>query len=187
MKKITKIKTRYYSKEILKYLFLSGLVYISASSPYFVLSLIKNIPKLKKLSKKKSTNVFNYLRRKGLIEIKKEGHDVKIALTKEGKKQAGKYQINDLEIEKPKKWDKKYRIIIFDIPNSSRLARDIFRRKLKEFGFYPLQQSVWIIPYSCKEEITMLREFLGLNKKQIQLLEVTKLENESFFKRIFNL
>ena len=63
----------------------------------------------------------------------------------------------------------------------------MFRRKLKEFGFYCLQQSVWIIPYPCQEEIELLREFLGLNKKQIQVLEVIKLENEAFFKKIFKL
>jgi len=190
MRKITKIKIRYYTKEVLKYLLLAGAVYIAASSPYFALNLIKNIPRLKKelvKNKKKSISVFNYLKRRGLIEMKRERHDVRIALTKEGKKRAGKYQINDLEITKPKKWDKKWRVIIFDIPTSSRLIRDIFRRKLKEFGFYPLQQSVWIFPYPCKEEIDLLREFLGLNKKQIQVLEVTKLENEPFFKKIFKL
>lgn len=190
MRKVTKIKVRYYSKEVLKYLLLAGMVYVAASSPYFALNLIKNISRIKKdLTKQKALNIFDYLKRRGLIEIKREGHDVRITLTKEGKKRAGKYQIDDLEIEKPKKWDGKWRIVIFDIPNTSRLIRDIFRRKLKEWGFYPVQQSVWIIPYPCREEIVLLREFLGANKKQIQILEVSKLEkeNETFFKKIFKL
>jgi hypothetical protein len=38
-----------------------------------------------------------------LIEIKREGHDVSLGLTTKGRKLAGKYQIDDLEIEKPKK------------------------------------------------------------------------------------
>lgn len=188
MRRITKIKIRYYSKEILKYLLLTGVVYVAASSPYFALNLTKNISRIKKnLSKKKATGTFHYLRRRGLIEIKREGHDIRIALTKEGKKRAGKYQIDDLEIERPKKWDKKWRVVIFDIPQTSRLIRDIFRRKLKEWRFYLLQQSVWITPYPCREEIAFLREFLGVNKGQIQVLEVTKLENENFFKKIFKL
>ena len=187
MRKITKIKTRYYSKEILKYLLLVGGVYIAASSPYFALNLTKNISQLKKLKRKNASYTFNYLKRRGLIEIKRDGHDVQIALTEEGRRRAGKYQIDDLEIERPKKWDKKWRVVIFDIPDSSRLIRNIFRRKLKEFGFYPLQQSVWIIPFPCRAEIELLREFLGANKKQIQILEVTKLENEKFFKKIFQL
>lgn len=188
MRKITKIKIRYYSKEILKYLLLAGAVYIAASSPYFAIHITKNISKIRKnLTKQKAANIFNYLKRRGLIEIKREGHDVRIALTEEGKKRAGKYQVDDLKIEKTGKWDKKWRVIIFDIPQTSRLIRDIFRKKLKELGFYPIQQSVWIIPYPCQKEIALLRDFLGTDKKQIQVLEVSKLENEKFFKKIFNL
>ncbi len=188
MKGVTKIKIRYYSREVLKYLLLTGVVYVAAFSPYFALNLFKNIPKIKKsLSKQKAANIFNYLKRRGLIEIKRKGYDVQIALTKEGKKLAGKYQVDDLEIEKPKKWDKKWRLVIFDIPETSRLIRDIFRRKLKEWGFYRIQQSVWITPYPCQEEIALLREFLSVDKKGIQILEVVKLENENFFKKVFNL
>jgi len=186
MRKITKIKIRYYSRESLKYLLKGGAIYIAASSPYFALTLWKNIFKVK-TQKRKAVNVFSYLKRRGLIEVKREGHDVRIALTKEGKKRAGKYQIDDLEIEKPKKWDKKWRLVIFDIPASSRLIRDVFRRKLKEFGFYPLQKSIWITPYPCREEVKLVREFLGANKRQIQILEATKLEEEHFLKKHFNL
>jgi len=186
MRRITKIKAKYYSKEILKYLLLAGAIYIAASSPYFALNLVKNLSKIK-IQKKKILPAFYYLKRRGLIELKREGHDVKIALTREGKKQAGKYQIDDLEIERPKKWDKKYRLVIFDIPAASRMVRDIFRRKLKEFGFYPLQKSVWIYPYPCKEEIELLREFLGLNRRQIQVLEVTKLGSGRFLRQHFHL
>ncbi len=186
MKKITKIKAKYYSKEILKYLLLTGAVYIAASSPYFVLNLMRRMGKLK-IKKRKFTSTFNYLKRKGLIELKREGYDIKICLTKEGKKLAGKYQIDDLEIKRPKKWDKKYRLVIFDIPATSRMIRDFLRRKLKEFGFYPLQKSVWIHAFECKEEIELLREFLGLSKKQIQVLEVTKLENDKFLRKFFKI
>lgn len=188
MREVNKVKTRYYSKEILKYLLLVGAVYVASFSPCFAFRLTKNISKIKKeLTKQKAANIFNYLKRRGLIEVKRKGYDVQITLTKEGRKQAGKYQIDDLKIEKSRKWDKKWRVIIFDIPQSSRLIRDIFRKKLKEWGFYPLQQSVWIIPYPCQEEIALLREFLGVDKKQIQVLEVTKLESEKLFKKIFNL
>ena len=186
MKKITKIKAKYYSKEILKYLLLAGAIYVAASSPYFALNLWKNIFK-KKPEKRKASNVFTYLKRRGLIELKKEGYDVRISLTKKGKELAGKYQIDDLEIERPKKWNGKYRLIIYDIPNASRLIRNILRRKLKEWGFYPLQKSVWIHAFDCKGEISLLQEFLGLNKKQLQVLEISKLENDQFLRKFFHI
>ncbi len=187
MKKIKKIKLVYYSKEILKYLLLAGAIYVATSSPHFVLHLIRNISKSKKVSKKQATNAFNYLRRRGLLEIKKVNHDVCIALTKEGKKRAGKYQIDDLEIKRPKKWDKKYRLVIFDIPQEARMKRNAFRRKLKELGFYPLQKSVWVHAFDCKEEIELLRKFFGLNKKQVQVLLVEKIDNDTPLRKFFKI
>jgi len=178
MRKIAKIKAKYYSKETLKYLLLAGMVYVAASSPYFVLQLMRNISKPRPYQKRKFLDAFSYLKKNGLIEVKKENHDIRISLTEEGRKRAGKYQIDDLEIEKPKKWDKKWRVVIFDIPAASRMIRDAFRRKLKEFGFYPLQKSIWVYPFPCKEEVSLLRDFFGLNKKQIQVLEVIKLAEQ---------
>ena len=185
MRPIRKLKTKYYAKEILKYLLLAGMIYIAFSSPYFTFSLSRTIFKNKKVFRKKFTNTFWYLKKKGLLQFKKQGHDVCIALTKEGKKRAGKYQIDDLYIERPKKWDKKWRIVIFDIPNSSAVVRNVFRRKLKEFGFYLLQRSVWIYPFKCQEEINFLREFLGASKRQIQILEVSQLEDDHFLRKTF--
>jgi len=187
MKKITKIKTNYYSKEILKYLFLGGAVVIAASSPYFVLSVLKNITKFKNYKKKPLGSSFAYLKRRGFIEIVKEGYDLRIALTKEGKRQAGKYQIDDLEIARPKTWDRKWRVIIFDIPHIQKSLRNVFRRKLKELGFHPIQKSVWVHPFDCQEEIKLLREFLGLNKNQIQLLLVEKIDNDKYLKNFFKI
>ncbi len=167
---------------------MAGAIYVAASSPYFALKLTKNISRIKGgLTKKKVSNTFNYLKKRGLIEIKREGHDVIMTLTEEGKKLAGKYQIDDLKIERPKKWDKKYRLVIFDIPNKSRFIRDVLRRKLKEWGFYPLQKSVWVQAFDCRAEVELLREFLGVNKKQLQFLEVTKLEDDKFLRKFFDI
>ncbi|MEK7071702.1 MAG: hypothetical protein AAB959_00225 [Patescibacteria group bacterium] len=189
MKKITKIKAKFYSKEILKYLLLVGAVGVAASSPYFIPQLIKNIGRQRRynLNKIKSANAFSYLKRRGLIEVERDGHDVHIALTGEGKKRAGKYQIDDLEIKKPKRWDKKWRVVIFDVPHGDRVKRNAFRYKLKNFGFYSLQKSVWIYPFDCKGEIKLLREFFGLNDKQIQTLLVEKMEKDWFLKKFFKL
>ncbi len=188
MKSVKKIKTKYYTKKILKYLLLTGAVYIAASSPYFSLYLTKKVFGAKgKVPPRKISSTFYYLRNKGLLELKKEGHDVRISLTAEGKKRAGKYQIDELKIEKPKKWDGKWRVIIFDIPNSKNIIRNIFRRKLKEFNFYPLQKSIWAYPYPCKEEVGFIRKFLGASEKEIQVLEVSKMEKDNFLRKIFKI
>ncbi len=175
------------SKEILKYLLISGAILIAATSPYFASNLIRNIKKFKAKDKQKVNSAFQYLRKSGLIKIEKDGFDVRVSLTEKGKKRAGKYQINDLKIEIPNKWDGKWRVIIFDIPDFSKTVRDIFRTKLKEFNFYSLQKSVWVYPYNCRKEIEILRDFLGANSNQIQIILAEEIEHEDNLKKVFKI
>jgi len=190
MKPVKKIKAKYYSRTILKYLLVAGLVVVSGSGPYFAARFWQNVFRNQKLSQRKHADVFRYLLKRGLVEWQREGHDIHVTLTKEGRKYAGKYQIDDLSLERPSKWDGKWRVVIFDIPSTSKtsnLIRNVFRAKIKSFGFCLLQKSIWIFPFPCKEEINFLREFLGANKKQIQVLEVDHIEDDEYFKKIFHL
>ncbi len=100
---------------------------------------------------------------------------------------AGRFQIDSLKINKPKDWDKKWRIVIFDIAQLKSLQRNAFRGKLKELGFYPLQKSVWIHPYKCKDEIELLCEFFGLGKKEIRLITAENIEDDRYLREIFKI
>ena len=180
------------TKKILKGLLIAGAIYIAASSPYFAFYLSRDLRKIlgeKKPIKGKDPrfkNAFYYLKNKGYLDIRKKNHQIYIALTAQGRKRAGKYLIDDLDIKKPKKWDKKYRIVFFDIPNITRIKRDVLRGKLKELGFFRLQQSVWVYPYECKKEIDLLREFFGLSGKELILI-TGKIENDRFLRKFFKL
>src|SRR3989344_2297817 len=57
-----------------------------------------------------------------------------------------------LELAKKWRWDGKWRILIFDVPEKIRGKRDFLRRELIDFGFYPLQKSVWVYPYNLPED-----------------------------------
>ncbi len=46
---------------------------------------------------------------------------MKLTLTEKGEKRAKEIQFNNLIIEKPEKWDKKWRLVIFDISETKRL------------------------------------------------------------------
>ena len=56
------------------------------------------------------------------------------------------------------KWDGKWRIVIFDIPEKRRAARDLLRHNLKSWGFTPWQKSVWVTKKNCTEP---LREYVS--------------------------
>ena len=94
-----------------------------------------------------------------LIDYKedKDGF-VKIVLTKEGQKKALKFKLDEMKIKKPAKWDGEWRIVIFDIPERFKKAREALRKKLKDLGFIKLQESVFVFPYECENEIDFVIE-----------------------------
>lgn len=55
-----------------------------------------------------------------------------------------------------KDWDGRYRIVIFDIPEQKRVIRNLFRRRLKEWGFTRWQQSVWVTKRNVTNKLKIL-------------------------------
>lgn len=61
-----------------------------------------------------------------------------------------------------RKWDGRWRMVFFDIKETSRKIRDQLRRKLKELGLAKFQQSVYITPHNFAEDIREFLESRGL-------------------------
>lgn len=172
-------------KDILLWLAAGGAVAIAATSPYFGLHLVQAFLKNKKHKPKSTENAFRRLYREGYIAIEKSNRQLFISLTDEGRKRAGIYQINNLAIRKPKRWDGKWRVVIFDISDRQRMKREALRGFLKRLQFYKLQDSVWAHPFNCEDEVTLLREFFGFTIKEFQLIVAEKVENQSILRDVF--
>lgn len=84
------------------------------------------------------------------------------------------------------KWDGFWRLVIFDIPEDKKTVREGLRNKLRHFGFYPLQKSVFVFPYDCEKEIYGLADFfeLGDNLQTLLVKSLGRKEKEirQFFK-----
>ncbi|OHA62105.1 MAG: hypothetical protein A2117_00585 [Candidatus Wildermuthbacteria bacterium GWA2_46_15] len=174
-------------KDIFYWLMAAGAIYIAASSPSFVRGLVKSYQQWRKYPRKKLYDAFYNLRRQGLIEIRNENGQIYISLTEKGRKTAGYLQIDELKIKKPKIWDGKWRIVIFDIAELKRMHREAFRGKLKELGFCQLQKSVWIHPFNCQPEVELLKDFFGLKEKELRLIVAETIGNDAEMKSRFNL
>jgi DNA-binding transcriptional regulator PaaX len=182
------------AKIILKGLLIGGGIAIASTSPNFVVKILPKLikysiyrKKQKEIEWKKFYNSFHYLKNQGLIEMNYKGKQLYITLTEEGRKKVGRYQIDDLKIKKPLRWDKKWRVLIFDIEEKDKIKREALRGKLKELRFYPLQKSVWVCPYSFDKEIRILRQFFGLTEKEIKTIVAAEIENDAELKRYFAL
>jgi DNA-binding transcriptional regulator PaaX len=130
---------------------------------------------------------FYYLKKKGLIDINYRGKQMYISLTEEGQKRAGKYKIDGMKIKKPKKWDKKWRVLIFDIKDKQKIKREALRGKIKELDMLQLQKSVWVYPYDFTKEMKLLRKFFGLTETEMNLIEASKIEDENRIREYFGL
>lgn len=108
------------------------------------------------LDHKKFSQKIYRLKQQKLIRIYKEGKKKYIKLTPKGIDKLKGLVIDDIEIQSPKKWDKKWRIVIFDIPNDKKVKRNIFRERLERLGFISIQESVFVHPFECKKEIDFI-------------------------------
>lgn len=175
------------ARNILALLMLSGIIVVAATSPFFIINIIKGLSKLKKYPNKKVYNTFYMLKKGGLINFYKKNNQIYISLTERGKKKAGWMQIDNLKIKKPKKWDRKWRILSFDIAQLKKIYREALRGKLKEMGFQMFQKSAWIFPYDCKKEIILLKSFFGLNDKEVKLIVAESIGNDKEYRDFFKL
>lgn len=174
--------------DILQTIFFAGLVTITvSSSPYFLTNLLKYFTKLRKYPNKKVYDNFYILRKRGLINFETRKGQMFISLTEKGKHKAGWMQIDKLKIKKPKKWDKKWRMVMFDIAQMKRQYREALRGKLKQLGFYLFQKSIWVIPYECNKEITMLKDFFGLKDNEIRLITIDDIGEDGELREFFKL
>lgn len=100
---------------------------------------------------------------------------------KHGKGSSSRYEIRKKGIERlenltlrtnsaPRSWDGRWRIVIFDVPEETRLARDHIRRLLKELGFRQLQRSVWIHPFPVLDQFKKIQAAYDIYE-DLQLIE----------------
>ncbi|GEM_PF-6639083 len=101
---------------------------------------------------------FRNLHSRGLVHLEKD----KFKITKKGQKWLANSYQRYFHFNKTAK-DNKWRIIIFDIPQEHNKSRNKLRNKLKSWGFYMLQRSVFVCPYECEDELAKLCEKLGIS------------------------
>lgn len=123
---------------------------------------------------------------RGLYNLKKYGYLKTVKnqyqLTRKGKMEILKYRIQN----KRRKWDGKWRLVIFDVPEEKRGRRNTLRNRLRYLGFKELQKSVWVYPYEAEKE---LRELLKIYHYQryARFLTVEKMSYDKDLKKAFGL
>jgi DNA-binding transcriptional regulator PaaX len=182
-----KMKVSPTTKKFLIYLLITGgVVALSILAPQLPYAILRAYFRKKKFDRGRFKHSLNRLRDQKLLIWKEIGDQIEIKITEKGKQRALRFKFEEMEIPKPEKWDEKWRMVIFDIPEKKKLARNVLRDKLKQLGFYRLQKSVFIYPYECQEIISFFREIYEV-RSYVHYLVIESVENEENLKEYFNL
>lgn len=120
--------------------------------------------------------------KKGLLEYK----DGFLKITEKGQSELNLFEMKDFGKVKPKKWDGRWRVLIFDIPEKRKLLREKVRNTFIDIGFVCLQDSVWMYPYDCEDFVNLLKADFKVGKDLLYLI-VDTLENDKQFRKYFDL
>ena len=180
----------YYSptKQKILLLLATGLVVGLSHSSLASWRLVKNLPKaLRDIDHRTLRRILREFKYNRLVDFKDEDDGtVSIVVSEKGENVAMRYNPDQIKIVKPARWDRKWRVVVFDIPEKKRLARDSLRKQLKKLGFYELQKSTWVCPYECLNEVKFLSEFFEV-QQHVRILTVEKMSTDADLKLHFDL
>jgi len=179
---IKRVRRRDLQHAVLSTIKMAGFLSVGLLAPN-VLPAMKKLGILPKpRSKEYISSSASKLAKRGLLKFDQGKYN----LTAEGERLLRRWELEDCKITKPKKWDKKWRVIVFDIPEKKAKIRRQISYLFKQSGLYRLQDSVWVYPYNCEEIIGLLKTDFGVGRDVLYMI-VDELENDKRLRQEFGL
>ncbi len=169
-------------------LLLGGLTLSLTHSPKKYFKVLKSIGKeWKEIDRRSLNDAIEKLYQSQLVSSK-DNRDgtLTLVLSGEGKELALTYDLDRLVIKEPSVWDRKWRVVMFDVPEGLKKIRDTLRMHFKDMGFYEFQKSVFVHPYPCRDEIEFIIEHYNA-RRFIRFIIATDIDNAIELKRYFKL
>lgn len=114
------------------------------------------------------------LKNRGYLNIKDLQNRKAIIFTPKGMDRL--FDIKIKSIERKQRLDKKWQMVLFDIPEDRRRDRDLFRKQLQYLGYKKLQKSIWVCPFDILKEIEQLIKRYKLDRfVRLLLVEEVKI------------
>lgn len=182
-----RVKRENIQKAILSGIAAAGILGVAVLAPNALQALkFFNIESKNKWQKYNINHSFKRLKDHGLICFEKTSKGTFARLTEKGKNKLRKFKLLGYKLKKPKKWDQKWRMLIFDIKEKRKGTRDKIRFTLKRIGFLRLQDSVWVYPYDCEDLVTLMKADFKIGRDLLYLI-VDTIEGDTKIKNYFKL
>jgi len=163
-----------------------GVVLVAATIPN-VAQLLKYFPGYKKGARfnYKTKSVLGRLVAKGLVVFEEKNGKRYARITEKGERML-QMETEKVAIAKKRRWDRRWRVVTFDIPERRKSVRVSLRRFMQEYGFVRLQDSVWIYPYDCEDLIALAKANFRIGADVLYMI-VERLENDKHLREHFGL
>jgi len=176
--------TKNITKIILLSLFAVGVVSVVVTLPGLAL-IGKEFVGWKKYKRFRLRSTLKRLHAQRMINFsEKSDGAIKLELIEMGRKRVLRYKFEEMKIKAPQEWDGLWRIVVFDIPNKRKQAREALRAKLKNLGFYKLQESIFVYPYGCKDEIDFIKEIFNISPF-VKFIVAKEIEDDFKLRKVF--
>lgn len=126
------------------------------------------------------------LQKRGYISLTKTEKGWVLKLLKRGKQYAKQVDFEKLKLPRPKKWDGKWRLLSFDIPEEFKSARNMLRSKLKSLGCHNIQRSLFAYPHDCRRELELVADHYKVSKYTLYA-EVTYIDLDKELRKYYKL
>lgn len=183
----SKRRRGYVQDALLSTIAISGMLLVAMAAPN-TLQLLGKVPALKRyrLTYHIKTSLSRLIQ-KGHVVLVEEGGKKYARLAKSGEQALAFERARAAARGGGKRrWDKRWRVVIFDIPEKRKRVRERLRILMRESGFALLQNSVWVYPYDCEDLIALAKAELRLGGSVLYLV-VESIENEKHLRRHFEL
>jgi len=163
----------------------TGLLAFSAIAPN-ALKLLNYLPNEKYNLKYRAKSATGRLvAKKYAVWIERDGKKY-LQLTHAGQKAIAFEQAKITLKNQRRKWDGRWRMIVFDVPERRRRIRNRLRAVMLDIGFVRLQDSVWVYPYDCEDFMALLKAELKIGKDVLYAI-VDTIEYDKNIRQRFNL
>lgn len=124
--------------------------------------------------------------KKGYLTVDRSEGTARVRLTEKGERFVALIEAGERKPQKQRRWDGKWRVLVFDIPERRKSVRIRLRIMLVSLGFAYLQDSVWVYPYPCDDLITMIKAELRIGNG-LRYLIADVIENDAALRSHFSL
>jgi len=161
--------------QVLSVLAVGGVVVTAAVAPGILPVVASLLSRKSRLKKESIYRALRYAKNHRWVKVVEMKRGIALQLTERGARYLTTVSL-DAPL-KPQRWDGKWRVAIFDIPDTKKSNRDTLRRTLRTLGFVQLQESVWVTPYPCANEVAAMKQLYELGKN-LRLITADTIEGQ---------